>query len=181
MTGHKGVLLRAANFAAVYAAMVAAAFVGGAFLIRRGIDGRLGTAIILFTLGAFIAGFAAALLHRRWSRGRPATARFALAFLLLAILTVAFDVLLFFVQYASYYAQWWPGFPWVLFTATFTGLGVAFYYGTLALPLLLPLGVPLLFAASWYLARLPTPLIPAQAGIQPQTPSPRRGLPPSRE
>jgi hypothetical protein len=163
MTGRKGVLLRAAAFAAFYALAVGLAFVAGAFLIRRGIDGRLGTAILLFTLGAFAAGLVTALLGHRFGRKRPTSARFALAFVLLAILTVAADVFLFYLQYISYYAPWWPGFPHVLFTAVFTGFGVAFYYGTLALPLLLPLGVPLLFAASWYLARTHSPLIPAPA------------------
>lgn len=147
-------VLPALTFGTAYGAAVGLGGVIGALWLRHGIEPRLGTALLLFTVGAALAGFLTALVIGRTGMKRR-TARFAAALVLLIILTTVFDAVLLYVEYAGYYVQWWPplfSVHW-FFTATTTFLGVSFYFVALGVPMIVPLGLPLTLLAALLLAR----------------------------
>jgi hypothetical protein len=149
--------LRHLRFAAVYGAAVGIAFLAGAFWLRGGVTDRLGLAIVLFAAGAACAGWGAAWFLARWGTRRPGSARFAAAAIILTVLTVGFDAFFLFLNYSAYFIQWWPT-PFTLhwfFNLITTGGGVTFFFIALGLPLLLPLGLPVLFGAAFILSRPP--------------------------
>lgn len=146
--------LPAAGFGLAYGAGIGLASIAGALWLRHGIDPDLGIALGLFTLGAALAGFLTALLMI-WAPPRRFAARFAAALVLLLALTTGLDAFFLFVEYAAYYAQWWPpafSVHW-FFTATTTFLGVSFYYVAIGVPMIIPVGLPVALLAALLLAR----------------------------
>jgi hypothetical protein len=146
---------RAPAFGALYGIAVGLAFIPGALWLRGGIDGRLGLAIGLFTAGAACAGTLSAWFLPSISRRKPFSARFSAALILLMLSTAAFQALLLFLHRAVYAAKWWVEpltLHWFIALAM-NAAGTAFYYVALGLPMLLPAGLPLLFASAALLAR----------------------------
>ncbi len=147
-------LRRSAGFAVIYGAATGIASVGGALWLRHGIDANLRLALLLFTAGAAIAGFLTPLLISWWGRRWPMPARFAAAIISLILLSAGFHTILLFVDYIGYYVQWWPpafSLHWA-FTILTTFAGVAFFYVAVGIPMLLPLGLPVVFASAYFLA-----------------------------
>ena len=146
-------------FACAYGGAMGVAAVPGALWLRGSVDSRLGLALLFFAAGAFVAGLLAALTLRLWGRRRARSARFAAAIIVLAILTVGFDAFIYYVHTASYFGKWWAtpfSFHWFV-TVVFTGGGALFYFMTIALPMILPLGLPVLLAGAAILSRPPAP------------------------
>jgi hypothetical protein len=153
--GATGLLSRAATFAALYGASVGIAGIPGALWLYGGIGSGLRLALILFAIGAAIAGFFAALAIAWWGPRLHPPARFAAAIVLLVVLSAGFDTLLFYGNYISHYVEWWPeafSAHW-FFTAISTFAGVGYYYVALGVPMLLPVGLPVLFVAAYLLSQ----------------------------
>jgi len=115
----------------------------------------LGLALLLFGAGAIAAGFLTSLLVNQWGAGLSKASRLALAVLSLVVLTAGFDALFLYFNYISYYVQWWPD-PFTshwFFTAISTFLGVSYYYVTIAVPMLIPVGLPVVFGFGLIAAR----------------------------
>ena len=148
----------AVAFALLYGACVGLAGIPGALWLHHGINDRLRLALILFAAGAALAGFFAALILSRFAPGRHHAGRFAAAIILLVILSAGFDTAFFYANYITHYVAWWPAtfsVHW-FFTAIATFAGVGFYYVALGVPMLLPLGLPVLFVAAFLpMARSP--------------------------
>ena len=111
--------------------------------------------MILFAAGAAAAGLVSSWLTGRWWRTRPRSARFAGAVIVLTFFTCFFDAFFFYLHYISYFSQFWadPFTPWWFASLVFTGGGVTFFFVSIGLPMLLPLGLPVLLAASLLLSR----------------------------
>ncbi|MGD9738487.1 MAG: hypothetical protein AB7O56_15540 [Bauldia sp.] len=130
----------------------------GALIVRRGIEGDLALALGLFTAGSFVAGIVAGALVRRIGSRLEPRARLAFAVLALMLLTSAAQHIAYFIHYVWYYSGWWgeplsPG--WLeAFVTAYAGSG--FYFIALGLPLMLPVGIPVIFAAAIFLARTGT-------------------------
>ena len=78
-----------------------------------------------------------------------------MAVVALVVLTAGFDVFFLYLNYISYYAQWWPDAftaHW-FFTGVTTFLGVGFYYVTIATPMLMPFGLPVILGFGFLAAR----------------------------
>ena len=148
-------ILAAAAFAGAYASVIGLASVPGAIWRRGWIDRDLAVALLLIAAGAAVAGFLTALVFRLRRARRGFSARFAAAIFLLIVLTAGFDALFLYLDYIAYYTQWWPepfSVHW-FFTAATTFVGVFFYYAAVAVPMLLPLGLPAVFGFAFFLAR----------------------------
>jgi hypothetical protein len=111
--------------------------------------------VAFFVVGAIVAGFFAALIMAAIPDRLRQSARYAVALVTLVVLTTGAHVVLLFGQYVPYYAQWWPApfHGWWLQAVTSTFAGVGFYYGAIGLPMLLPLGLPLLLASAAFLTK----------------------------
>lgn len=145
----------ALSFGLLYGACVGLAGVPGALLLYHGINDRLRLALILFALGAALAGFLTALALGRYGPRRHPAGRFAAAIGLLIVLSAGFDTVFFYADYITHYVAWWPATfsaHW-FFTALTTFAGVGYYYVALGVPMLLPLGLPILFAAAFLLSQ----------------------------
>ena len=143
------------RFGTGFGAAIGLAFVPGAFWVRGTIDRDLGLAFLLFGAGAALAGFFTSLLLNRLGAtlGRPS--RLALAIFSLIVLTAGFDALLLYFNYISHYIQWWPDpftAHWFL-TAISTFLGVSYYYAAIAVPMLIPVGLPVVLGFGFLAAR----------------------------
>lgn len=146
-------LIRASAFGLGYGLAAGFAALIGALWQRGVIDQDLWLALLLIAAGAAVAGFLTCLLLAWWGRRRSRPARLAAAIVALVLLTIGFDTLLLYANYISYYAQWWPpAFTthWFM-TALTTLAGVGFYFVTIGVPMLLPLGIPLVIAAAFVL------------------------------
>ena len=148
-------LLHAAIFAALYGACVGLAGIPGALWLYGGIGDRLRLALILFAAGAVLAGFITALLMGWIGPRLHVPGRFAAAIILLVVLSAGFDTALFYANYISHYVEWWPAaFSAHWFFAVLTSFaGVGYYYVALAVPMLMPVGLPVLFVAAFLLSR----------------------------
>ena len=147
--------LRSVRFGIAFGAAIGFASVPGALWIRGTIDSDLGLALLLFGAGAIAAGFLTSLLVNQWGAGLSKASRLALAVLSLVVLTAGFDALFLYFNYISYYVQWWPD-PFTshwFFTAISTFLGVSYYYVTIAVPMLIPVGLPVVFGFGLIAAR----------------------------
>lgn len=147
--------LKSLGFGAAFGAAIGLAFVPGALWIRGTIDSDLGLALVLFGTGAAIAGFITSLLLYRWGPILGLPSRLALAVFSLVVLTAGFDALLLYFNYISYYVQWWPD-PFTthwFFTGITTFLGVSYYYAAIAAPMLIPVGLPVVFGFALIAAR----------------------------
>lgn len=144
------------RFAALYALSVAAAIVAGALILGGAIE-EMWLLIGLFTIGAFGGGLFARLAVSLLGRRMVPTARVALAILALMLFTTACQHVAYFVNYMSYYAAWWPApfTPDWLRASVSTYAGSGFYFTALGLPLMLPVGLPVLLVAAFLLARRP--------------------------
>jgi len=111
--------------------------------------------VAFFALGAMVAGFFATLIMAALPHRLRPSSRYAAALVTLMLLTTGAQVALLFAQYVPYYAQWWPApfHSWWSNAVLSTVAGVGFYYGAIGLPMLLPLGLPLLFASAAFLTK----------------------------
>lgn len=138
---------------------------------RGAIEPRLALALALYTAGAASAGFVAACLMKRWGERRPPSARLAAAMAVLSALTVGLGAFLLFVAVAIRRQSTW-GAPlsleWIASMIVNSGASLI-YTVTLALPMLLPLGIPVMFLGAWLLAPLPR-LSSAMAPVRPRPP-----------
>ncbi len=138
----------------LYGACVGLAGVPGALWLHHGINDRLRLALILFAVGAALAGLLTALILSRFSAGRHHAGRFAAAIALLIVLSAGFDTALFYANYITHYVDGWPtafSAHW-FFTAFATFAGVGYYYVALGVPMLLPVGLPVLLVAAYLLS-----------------------------
>lgn len=152
-----GPLRSAATFALAYGAAIGLASIAGALLLRRGIEADLALALLLFAGGAATGGFLASLAMAGLARRKPRSARLALSLVALILLTTGFQVVFFYGNYMSYYVAWW-GDPFTadwFFPLIITFFGAGFYYLALGLPMMLPIGFPVLIGAAFWLSRMP--------------------------
>ena len=142
-------------FGGVYGLAVGLAAILGALWFRHSIMPDLALALAFFAVGAAIAGAVSALILNRLPRRIRYGRRLAIAIVSLMVLTTGAHVGLLFAEYASYYAEWWPtAFSGQWFWAALTTFGgVGFYYASIGLPMLLPVGLPALLAFAFVLAR----------------------------
>lgn len=116
------------------------------------LSGRLVWTLALFAAGSFFGGlfahgFSAVVVKLK----NEPTARFAAFFIGLSCGTVGLTAFLHFLDYRAYYAAWHSpalSMYWI-HEQLMTGAGSAYIFVVNAMPLLLPWGLPLLFAASW--------------------------------
>lgn len=162
MTGNPGrrrsqrrPFLKSVRFGIAFGAAITFAFVPGALWIRGTIDSDLRLALLLFGAGATVAGFLTSLLVSQWGATLGGASRLALAVFSLVVLTAGFDALFLYFNYISYFVQWWPD-PFTthwFFTAISTFLGVSYYYATIAVPMLIPVGLPVVLGFGLFAAR----------------------------
>jgi hypothetical protein len=152
--------VRHAAFGLAFGAAVGLASIPGALIIRGDIDQRLGFALLLFAAGASAAGLVSSWLLGRRLRSRPRTARLAAAIIVLTFFTCLFCSFFLYLQYISYFAAYWErAFTSGWFESViFTGAGVTFFFVSLALPMMLPVGLPVLLAGAFVLSRPTAPL-----------------------
>lgn len=137
---------RATLFALGHALAVAGLALLSMHLREQALGARALLATALLALGALAGGFVAWLLAWLLATSRPPSARFALMLVLIVAATAGFAGLFHFVQYRSYFATfhfvggWRPFF----FQNLFTAASATFTLVASGLPLLLPLGLPLL-------------------------------------
>ncbi len=138
-------------------AMAAAALAG--LHIRNGAQtADLGRILLLFFAGGLLSWPLAIVPARFLGYGRPVETRFAAFLLLLTFCTIAATALLFAIQYRLFYTQWHAPFGtriWA-YKFVFTSASAVYQFTVLGIRLYFPLGLPLLFAASLWLARLPS-------------------------
>ncbi|MCC6736814.1 MAG: hypothetical protein IT534_11905 [Bauldia sp.] len=104
-------------------------------------------------------------------RSRPHSARLAAALLLLTVLTVGFGAFFLFVAHVTQATSVW-GRPFSLhwIGSLIVNSGAALIYTiAIALPMIIPLGLPILLAAAVVAARPPR-LSPAAAPVRPRQP-----------
>ncbi len=145
-----------------------AAYTAGAAL-RRGIEPRLAVAIALFAVGAFVAGVAAAWLTGRRGLARRPSARLAASLLVLTVLTVGFGAFFLFVAHAFQATAAW-GRPFTLHwvgSMIVNGGASLIYTMAIALPLIIPFGLPVLLGAAIVAAR-PSRLSAAAPPVRPR-------------
>jgi hypothetical protein len=110
---------------------------------------------LLFAAGGGAAFAAAVLLARVLSAGRPYSARFAASFLLLAGATLLLTILFFWAEHRLTFQQDYPDpftADWIL--GLVFSLAAAFYrFALFGVALYLPLGLVLLFTASFWNAQ----------------------------
>lgn len=143
----------------------------GALWRRGAIEPRLALALVLYAVGAAAAGAVSAWLLNRWGRDRPPSARLAGAIAVLSALTVGIGAFFLFVAVAvRRQATWGAPFSLEWIGSMIVNSGAALIYTVaLALPMLLPLGIPLMLIAAWQLAPLPR-LSPVAAPVRPRPP-----------
>lgn len=112
--------------------------------------------VLLFGIGAALAFPAALFLSRLAAENRGSGERFAAAFVMLSLGTIAVTAILFALDYRIYYAAWHEE-PftrgWVLQFA-FTVAGALYQFAVIGLRLYFPVGFAALFAASlWFALR----------------------------
>jgi hypothetical protein len=123
---------------------------------RGSIEPRLAIALALYTIGAVAAGLVSAWLLVRWGERRPPSARLAAAIAVLSALTVGFGAFLLFVAVAVLrQGKWGAPFSLEWIGSMIVNGGASLVYTVaLALPMLLPLGIPVMLVGAWQLARL---------------------------
>ena len=117
---------------------------------------HLGKICAVFFAGGVLA-WPVALGFAHILRGRRSEARFAAAFVLLAVGTIGSTAFVFAMEYRLFYAQWHQPFGtrvW-MFQFFFTSLGAVYQFAVMGLGLYLPAGLPVLTAASLWLAQAP--------------------------
>ncbi len=142
-------------FAPCYAAAVAGAVALHLVWREQAVNTRVTAVLILFALGALIAGFLSWLMAAMVAGNRPVSARFAAMMVLLAVSTAGLTAFLFFLQFRVYYAQWHASeltLLW-LYQLAFTGASAVYIFMSSGLRMLLPFGLPVLFGAAYLFAR----------------------------
>ncbi len=126
------------------------------FLREQPLSERTLAVVLIFFAGSltgaiFARGFAG--LATRWHQ--QLSARFAAMFIGLSCGTVGMTALIHFFHFRSYYAQWHspPLTKYWFFETLMTGASAAYIFTVEGMQLLLPWGLPLLFAAAWDYAR----------------------------
>ncbi|MCW5715358.1 MAG: hypothetical protein KIT43_12665 [Bauldia sp.] len=112
---------------------------------------------------------ASAWLLPRWTAHRPPSARLAASIAVLSGLTVGFGAFALFVAVAVLQSSRW-GAPFSLewIGSMIVNSGASLVYTiALGLPMLIPLGIPVMFLGAWQLARLPR-LSAAAAPVRPR-------------
>jgi hypothetical protein len=115
----------------------------------------------------------------RRGRDRPRSARLAASLLLLTVLTVGFGAFFLFVAHMTQATSVW-GRPFSLHWvgSLIVNSGAALVYTmALALPMIIPLGLPILLAAAVVAAR-PARLSPAAPPVRPRQPLESESPPP---
>ncbi|MDX3924858.1 MAG: hypothetical protein QHC90_03490 [Shinella sp.] len=110
-------------------------------------------AALFFAGGAFAWPFVMTTLAL-FRRNRTET-RFAAAFAFLALGTIAMTAFLFAMDYRLFYAQWHHPFPtriWA-YQFVFTSISAVYQFSVMGLRLFMPAGLPVLAAASLWLAK----------------------------
>ena len=136
------------------AAMAASTF--AALYWRNGLlTSHLTALTLVYFFGGTLAWAILVPLTRRFTRGRPASARFAAFFLVLSIGTAAMTAFLFAMDYRWFYSRWHAPFGSLIWTFQFlyTGASAVYQFAIFGLPLFLPFGLLCLVAVSAYLAR----------------------------
>ena len=116
---------------------------------------HLGKIAAIFFAGGVLAWPLVLALTRLLTRRRGSETRFAAAFALLSLGTIAMTAFLFAMDYRLFYAQWHQPFgtrTW-MFQFLFTALGASYQFTVMGLGLYLPAGLPVLAGASLWLAR----------------------------
>ncbi len=111
--------------------------------------------LLIYFAGGLAAWPVALPLARLLTRRRRAETRFAAHFVLLCLGTIAMTAFVFAMDYRLFYAQWHEPFGtriWFL-QFLFTSAGAAYQFLVMGLGLYLPVGLPVLVAASLWLSR----------------------------
>ncbi len=124
-------------------------------LRKWGNDANLAVIVIIFAIGGMLAFVPALILARLLASGGQLSQRFAAAFVALTVATIGATSLVFYFQFRAYYAQWHDemfSYHWLVQTLT-TGAAAAYQFGVLGTRFFFPLGIILLFAMSFWLAK----------------------------
>ncbi|MCW2308377.1 hypothetical protein [Rhodobium gokarnense] len=154
-TRARAALLPGLVFAPAYASGVVVAVALHLYWREMAFNPRTGAILILFALGALLGGFLAYVLAASVAGARPFSARLAAIAVALMAITAGITAFLFFLQFRIYYAQWHTdhiGRLWLMQMA-YTGATAVYIFMSSGLKLILPFGLPVLFAASWVFAR----------------------------
>lgn len=147
----------AALFAPIYAIGVTLSVALHFIWREQAFNTRTTAVLILFAVGALVAGFLAWAVSAMVAGIRPPSARFAAMTLFLTVATAGITAFIFFLQFRVYYAQGHS----VEFTKLwlvqlmFTGASAVYIFLSSGLRLLLPFGLPVLFGAAYLFARKP--------------------------
>ncbi|WP_146610135.1 hypothetical protein [Rhodobium orientis] len=155
LTRARTALLPALAFAPAYAGGVVVAVALHLYWRETAFNTRTGAILILFALGALLGGFLAYVLAATVAGARPFSARLAAIAVALMAITAGVTAFLFFLQFRVYYAQWHSdhfGRLWLMQMA-YTGATAVYIFMSSGLKLILPFGLPVLFAAAWVFAR----------------------------
>lgn len=112
--------------------------------------------VLLFGIGAALAFPAALFLSRLVAENKAPSGRFAAAFVMLALGTIAVTAILFALDYRIYYAAWHeePFTRGWFVQFAFTVAGALYQFAVIGLRLYFPVGFAALFAASlWFALR----------------------------
>ncbi|QRM56942.1 hypothetical protein F3Y30_14670 [Sinorhizobium sp. BG8] len=124
--------------------------------LRNGLQTfHLAALMLVFFGGGALAWPVVVLLARKLVRYRRLETRFAACFVLLSIGTIGMTALLFALNYRYFYAQWHEPFGTRIWLYQFiaTSLGAAYQFAVMGMSLYLPVGLPILAAASLWLAK----------------------------
>ena len=111
---------------------------------------------MLFALGGFLAFPVALFLARLAASGKSAEARFAAAFVSLAVVTITATALIYALDYRQYYSEWHDHefSRRFVFEFAFTVAAALYQFAVLGLRLFFPLGLVALIGAGLWFARL---------------------------
>ena len=142
-------------FAPTYSVAVTASVALHFVWREQGFTTRAGAVMALFALGGLIAAYLSWVIAATIAGHRHGSVRFAAMTAILTVGTAGITAFLFFLQFRVYYAQWHApefSFLWLIQTM-FTGATSVFIFATSGLRLLLPFGLPVLFAGALVFAR----------------------------
>lgn len=148
----------AIGFATIWAVLIVSLVALELALSRQGVTERTIAVVILFALGAFSGALFARGLAAitGWLRPQP-SARFAIMLFGLTTGTVGMTALFHFLHFRSFYSRWHSEIftkHWLI-EFLMTGASAAYIFTVESALLLLPWGLPLLFAAAWAFAAAP--------------------------
>ncbi|MCF3639041.1 hypothetical protein LXM94_03560 [Rhizobium sp. TRM95111] len=141
--------------ALLWGTLMAACAMVSLYLRNRLLTPHVGGIALLFFSGGLAAWPFVVLAARLVSRSRATEKRFAAAFVAISVGTIAMTAFLFAMEYRTFFSQWHQPFPsriW-FFQFVFTAANAVYQFAVMGLSLYLPAGLPVLAAASLWLAR----------------------------